>query len=596
MPVKLRLKHSATVGKQPLPADLLEGELALNINSASPAAYIKDSTGVIRQIAGISVSGTAPATPTAGMAWLDTSVSARPTFKIHDGATWQAAVSGFTIGNVAPTAPPAGNIWVDTTTPTAPVLKIYNGTAFVTVTPDATVTSKGIVQLADATAITAGTAGLVVDAAQLKANVPPDATTTKKGVVQLADATAITAGTVGRIVDAAQLKASYPPDATTTKKGVVQLADAAAITAGTAGLVVDAAQLKANVPADATTTKKGIVQLADAAAIIAGTAGLVVDAAQLKANVPADASEIVKGIVELATAAETTTGTDNTRAVHPAGLKQSLGGYIIHSSTAPTTTTHPGLVSGTVWVDLSKTPNVLKIYDAAGAGTWSNVVPAAGAAAAPTVEDPIKINAGAVGLKYSTGLHLDSGELKVYAGSGLGFDGNKLISKPDTSIHSVVSFAPETHEDGTIGQIDEATGFNGPTDRWCYNVSWDAAIPEKANMAVIIWRIRTKLYMYNDDPNNYSPGMAIWVNNAKGSLRVNNRGARLTTAGGVALSLCTVPKHPHSAFAFRIEQIEFNQGSGNIRFECEAGIGQGGMGKARLEMGAWAITVFPFQK
>ena len=37
-----------------------------------------------------------------------------------------------------------------------------------------------------------------------------------------------------------------------------------------------------------------------------------------------DATETVKGVVELATAAETTTGTDNTRAVHPAGLKVEL--------------------------------------------------------------------------------------------------------------------------------------------------------------------------------------------------------------------------------------------------------------------------------
>ena len=36
------------------------------------------------------------------------------------------------------------------------------------------------------------------------------------------------------------------------------------------------------------------------------------------------ASETVKGAVELATAAETTAGTDNTRAVHPAGLKVEL--------------------------------------------------------------------------------------------------------------------------------------------------------------------------------------------------------------------------------------------------------------------------------
>lgn len=39
---------------------------------------------------------------------------------------------------------------------------------------------------------------------------------------------------------------------------------------------------------------------------------------------PSAASETVAGIVELATAAETTTGTDNTRAVHPAGLKVEL--------------------------------------------------------------------------------------------------------------------------------------------------------------------------------------------------------------------------------------------------------------------------------
>lgn len=44
---------------------------------------------------------------------------------------------------------------------------------------------------------------------------------------------------------------------------------------------------------------------------------------QIASSVPA-ASEIVAGKVELATAAETTTGTDNTRAVHPAGLKVEL--------------------------------------------------------------------------------------------------------------------------------------------------------------------------------------------------------------------------------------------------------------------------------
>jgi hypothetical protein len=62
-----------------------------------------------------------------------------------------------------------------------------------------------------------------------------DATTTVKGIVQLADAAAITAGTAGRVVDAAQLKAhSYTPaDATTAAKGVVQLATSAEAATGT---------------------------------------------------------------------------------------------------------------------------------------------------------------------------------------------------------------------------------------------------------------------------------------------------------------------------------------------------------------------------
>ena len=93
MSVKIKLKHSAVNGKAPLPSDLDSGELALNTNAASPAAYIKDSAGNIVKLAGTGAIG---------------------------------------------------------------------GT-------DATTTAKGIVQLADATALTAGTAGRIVDAAQLKA-------------------------------------------------------------------------------------------------------------------------------------------------------------------------------------------------------------------------------------------------------------------------------------------------------------------------------------------------------------------------------------------------------------------------------------------
>ncbi|WP_166922320.1 hypothetical protein [Flavobacterium poyangense] len=65
---------------------------------------------------------------------------------------------------------------------------------------------------------------------------------------------------------------------------------------------------------------------------VAPTVGQVATAADTDGNIvwrtpaaaPVDASTTVKGIVQLATAAETTTGTNNTKAVQPAGLKVEL--------------------------------------------------------------------------------------------------------------------------------------------------------------------------------------------------------------------------------------------------------------------------------
>ena len=53
MSIKIRLKHSAVKDKAPLPTSLDSGELALNTNAASPAAYIKDSAGNIVKLAGV---------------------------------------------------------------------------------------------------------------------------------------------------------------------------------------------------------------------------------------------------------------------------------------------------------------------------------------------------------------------------------------------------------------------------------------------------------------------------------------------------------------------------------------------------------------
>lgn len=69
-----------------------------------------------------------------------------------------------------------------------------------------------------------------------------------------------------------------------------------------------------------------------------------------------DASETAKGVVELATAAETTAGTDDTRAVHPAGLKVELDKKAPLASPALTgTPTAPTAAAGTKTTQVATT-------------------------------------------------------------------------------------------------------------------------------------------------------------------------------------------------------------------------------------------------
>ena len=78
MSTTIRLKHSSSlsgnVAKEPSPADLANGELALNINKDDPAVFLKDSAGnVIRMTGGkagsIDVGATPPTDPKPGNLW-----------------------------------------------------------------------------------------------------------------------------------------------------------------------------------------------------------------------------------------------------------------------------------------------------------------------------------------------------------------------------------------------------------------------------------------------------------------------------------------------------------------------------------------------
>jgi hypothetical protein len=178
--IKIRSKHSSVANKAPLPADLVEGEIALNINSASPAAYIKDSAGAIVKLAGVGSvstpdatdavkgvvelatatetvdgvdatravtpaglksalgaqagSSTAPAAPVTGQVWVDSSTSPS-TIKVWNGTAWIPQAGATVTSATAPTTPATGQIWIDNSVSPS-VTKIWDGTAWVTANPD----------------------------------------------------------------------------------------------------------------------------------------------------------------------------------------------------------------------------------------------------------------------------------------------------------------------------------------------------------------------------------------------------------------------------------------------------------------------------
>jgi hypothetical protein len=225
-------------------ASVAEAKAGTNTAKAVTAAGVK---AAIAALAG-SAAAAPPTGAVKGNLWIDTS-GAVPVVKVYDGTTWHGLAD---LGSPAFTGTPSG--------PTAAA-----GTSTTQLATTAFVQAAQPWSRAGTT-LSPKTPGDLVAPAAL-----PDATATVKGAVRLADAAAVTAGTAGRVVDAAQLKAHTPANATETVKGIVQLADAAAITAGTAGRVVDAAQLKAHTPANATETVKGIVELATAAETTTGT-------------------------------------------------------------------------------------------------------------------------------------------------------------------------------------------------------------------------------------------------------------------------------------------------------------------------------------
>ena len=338
--------RSTVQGKLPAAGSIQVGQIGVNYNAADPFLCIKDSANVVRRLGGTSTSAAAPTAPQNGQLWVDITTPTAPVLKVWDGTTWVVATGGAKAGAVQPTPAAAGDLWVDTSG-TAPVLKVYNGTTWNPVDThpgNATTAARGVVQLAAATDITAGTSDRVITADQLKAAVTaagayklPNASKTVLGGVKVgsnlsiaADGT-LSANITGAITYAGTLDATAAPPVTPVTDGLYVSTTTGTTNAGFTGAASvavstgdwllydgtkwDLVHVSAAAP-DASTTVKGLVQLADATAITAGTAGLVVDAAQLKVVNDAIATATGGGITGLTgTAPITATGSGATRTI-----------------------------------------------------------------------------------------------------------------------------------------------------------------------------------------------------------------------------------------------------------------------------------------
>ena len=168
MSIKIKLKHSAVNGKAPQPSDLDNGELALNTNAASPAAYIKDSAGNIVKLAGAGAIGSPDASETVkGIAEIATKAEvtagtddARIITPLKLKQAVDALPPGTTVSATAPATPEDGQAWFDSTNT---VLKVWDGTAWQTSTPvvwSRTGTILSPTNAGDVVNISAGTAAL----------------------------------------------------------------------------------------------------------------------------------------------------------------------------------------------------------------------------------------------------------------------------------------------------------------------------------------------------------------------------------------------------------------------------------------------------
>ena len=144
MAITILTKNSTVASKRPTAAQLVVGELGLNLEATDPGLFFEDTAGNIRKVGGAHVGTTAPNSTPAGEAslsvgelWYDTSLSV---MKVWDGTAWQSVADTqafyeagpWAHGTNRPNGAPleAGDEWYDTSASPATAY-VWDGTTWI---------------------------------------------------------------------------------------------------------------------------------------------------------------------------------------------------------------------------------------------------------------------------------------------------------------------------------------------------------------------------------------------------------------------------------------------------------------------------------
>lgn len=165
-------------------------------------------------------------------------------------------------------------------------------------------------------------------------------------------------------------------------------------------------------------------------------------------NTYQNATDSQRGVVELATNAETSTGTDNQRAVTPAGLASVLANYV----TTDNDTTYSISVGGA-----DDAPTIVLTAGGSGSGTDSISFSAGELIALNISGDDIEISANAPSISLNGSTAAKTGNFSFYAPTASGTAGSASVSRQ--ALFSAGSGAAPTWADAPKVFYDDTTGW-----------------------------------------------------------------------------------------------------------------------------------------